>query len=246
MNNRQEWRSGNTFPQQQSPPYAPFKHIGRRSWAGLVPQTSIENVHTTFIDDNGSPHGIQVGQVLKPSLSPGKKTVQWMLQDLDGKETPIKFGRAPPPEAAFADEPLTPTMSSTSDDTSPLKTPHSVRGWHIGSASSPNPYGWAGGDGKEIKFVGYGPYAERDPNNVVNFNFNGRTSSFGTSVPNGFSEDKENLRFTEYVAPKSQQQWAQKLGYHKVPCGNVEITHAVEHIPFGSQLAGYCHDCMAN
>lgn len=243
MNKVLGWQSSNTF---RPSPSAPFKHMGRRSWAGPVSHKSAGDVPSTIIDEDGSPHGVQAGQVLKPGFSPGKRTVQWMLQHVDGKETPIKFGRAPPPEVGLACEPSTPTISSTSDDTSPLKTPHTLNRWHIGSASSRNPYGWVGGDGKEIKFVGYGPYAERNPNSVVNFNFHGLTSSYGTSVPNGFTEDIENFRSADYVAPRSQRQWAQKLGYHNVTCGDVEITHAVEQLPFGSQLAGYCHDCMAN
>ena len=241
------WLSTSTFQAQRpSPPGAPLKHGVHRSLGDLMSLSGRRDSGISFIDNNGSPHVVQAGQVLKPSLSPGKKTVQWMLQDVDGKETSINFGRAPAPEATPLYEPLTPTISSASDNTSPLKTPHSLRGWHIGSAYSRNPYGWAGGDGKEIRFVGYGPYAERDPNSTVNFNFQGRTSSFGASVPNGFNEDKENFESTEYVAPRSRRQWAEKLGYHKVPCGNVEITHSVEQMPFGSsQLAAYCHDCMA-
>lgn len=79
---------------------------------------------------------------------------------------------------------------------------------------------------------------------MINFAYQGTTSSFAASIPNGF-EDKENCDPPEYIAPRSQRQWAEKLGYHKVPCGDVEITHSVEQLPFGSQLAGYCYDCMA-
>ena len=199
----------------------------------------------SFVDENGSPNNVQVDQVLKPTfINPRKKTVQWMLQDLDGTETPAKFGRAPVPSAMPVFLPSTATISSRSDDTSPVKTPNSLRGWQIGSTLSHIPYGWTGGDGKEIKFMGYGPHAERDPNSVVNFNFQGRTASFGAATSNGYHEEKENISH-DYVAPRSQRQWAEKLGYHKAPCGDVEITHAVEQIPFGSQLANYCHDCMA-
>ena len=238
LNKPHRWLSPNTLPFQRQPPGAPFKHVSHRSWQGIAPQPSVTVPAVNFIDDNGSPHNVEAGQVLKPCVSPGKKNVQWMMQGLNGKETPIKFGRAPPP-------PSTPTISSASDDTSPFKTPHSVRRWQIGSTFSPAPYGWTGGDGKEIRFLGYGPHAEQDPIGVVNFNFHGRTSSFGTTVPNGFIENKENVPSREYVAPKSQRQWAEKLDYRKVTCGNVEITHAVEQIPFGPQLANYCHDCMA-
>ena len=211
----------------------------------LITQRGMPAATMNFVDENGSPNNIEIGPMLKPTLiNPRKKTVQWMLQNLDGTETPAKFGRAPAPSAMPVFSPSTATISSRSEDTSPPKTPNSVRGWQIGSTLSHIPYGWTGGDGKEIKFIGYGPHAERDPNSVVNFNFQGRTSSFGAGTSNGYHEEKENFSH-EYVAPRSQRQWAEKLGYHRVPCGDLEITHAVEQIPFGSQLANYCHDCMA-
>ncbi|KAK3705894.1 hypothetical protein LTR37_013047 [Vermiconidia calcicola] len=231
-----------TLPTQFSPPQAPLiagpDHSMNNS---IAPVFTPSSIHNPAANSDFPRYAVQAGQVLRPSLSPGKKSVQWMLQDVNGEQTPIKFGRAPPPSAIF--EPSTPTISSTSEDTSPMKTPHSMRGWHIGSSYSPNPYAWKGGDGKEIRFIGYGPHAERDPNSVVDFDFHSRTNSFTASVPNGFKEEKENLGPQEYVAPRSQRQWAERVGYPKVPCGNVEITHAVEHMPFGSQLAGYCYDC---
>ncbi|KAK5165860.1 uncharacterized protein LTR77_008783 [Saxophila tyrrhenica] len=189
-------------------------------------------------------NGVQAGQRITPSFSPGKKNVNWMLRDLDGTETPIKFGRAPPPSSGRLFTPTTPAAATLSDDTTPIKTPFSPNGWRIGSAFSKSPYGWKGGDGKEIRFVGYGPHAERDPNTVVDFDFQGKTASFSTALSNGFEEG--NSLPSTGVAPKSQRQWAEKLGYQSVPCGNVEITHAVEQMPFVSQLAGYCYDCSAN
>lgn len=127
-----------------------------------------------------------------------------------------------------------------------MKTPFSARGWRIGSAHARSPYGWKGGDGKEIRFVGYGPHAERDPNTPVSFDYNRSTISLATASSNRWTSDGETWSQTNGVAPKSQRQWAEKLGYPKVPCGSVEITQATEEMPFGSQLAGYCYDCAAN
>lgn len=235
-------RTTEVIPSQCSPLGAALNSTGHLS----LMTTSRADAHNQTISSgygNASPNVVQIGNELVPSLSPAKKTVHWMLRDIDGGETPIKFGRAPPPNLS----PSTPELSPTSDDTSPLKSPHSTNRWHIGSTSSPIPYAWTGGDGKEIRFVGYGPHAERDPHSVVDFSFHGRTGSYSASVPNGFGEDKENRPVEAHVAPKSQREWAEKIGYQKVPCGNVEIVQAVEHcIPFGSQLAGYCHDCMAS
>lgn len=240
MNRPFRWLPNRPSNLQHMMPGPPFRHLTQYFGAGHHPQLSRMMAPINFVDENGSPHLVQAGQTLRPSLEPGKKGVQWMLQDLDGKETPIKFGRASAPPY----EPLTPSVTSASADTTPLKTPHSVQRWHIGSAFSLAPYGWTGGDGKEIRFVGHGPYAERNPNNTINFDFHGRTSSLGANVRDRFVEDKENFPSSEQVAPKSQRQWAEKLRYTKVPCGNVEITQAVEHIAFGSQLADYCHKCV--
>jgi len=184
---------------------------------------------------------VQVGQVLTPSLSPGKKNVNWLLKNLDGTETPIRFGRAPPPPVPDVYTSM-PTSSPTSDTTSALQTPHNIPGWRIGSARAYNPYGWKGGDGREISFIGYGPHAERDPNTVVDFDFRGMSARFATAVSNGFADAEENR--SPFVAPKSQRQWAEKLGYSKVPCGNVKINDAVEHMPFASNGPGYCYDCV--
>ena len=239
------WSSSSTMPLKRSPPGAVFETPDHALVSNLLGPAFGPNSNGNSVNNTGSPNAPRIGQVLKPMFSPGQNNVQQLsLQGLDGNETPIKFGTAAPPVAAVY-FPSTPTVSSTSDITSPP----SLRRWQIGSAFSPNPYRWTGGDGKEIRFVGYGPYAERDPKSVVSFNFQGRTSSFNAAqVPNGFVDGgKENIPSPEDgIAPRSQRQWAEKLGYPKVPCGNVEITHAVEQIPFGSQLAGYCHDCMAN
>jgi len=206
--------------------------------------------------ENTSPHIPQAGQVLRPTLSPGKKYVQWLLQDLNGKETPISFGRAPPPQVSHIFSPAADSsISPTSDDTSPLRTIYpngaSLRGWHIGSTSSHAVYGWRGGDGKEIKFVGYGPHAERDPNSVVNFDFRGNGETCTASgVMNGFTseDDKENFDLGgqhENGRPfwdRRQRTWVAGKGYPRVPCGNMKIDRAVE--VYGGGVAGYCHGCV--
>lgn len=202
-------------------------------------------VTARFVDENGSPCIVTGDETSKPDLGPSKQSVQ-ALRSIGSRLT---FGRAPPPAFPRMSDPFTPTISPTSTGTSPAKTPSSLRGWHIDSANSRVPYGWTGGDGKEIKFIGYGPYAERDPNSTVNFDFQGRTASLNAMVPNGF-EVKENGYPGNLVAPRSQRQWAEKCGYTKVPCRDVEIVHAVEHLPTaapsGGELVAYCHDCVGN
>jgi len=200
-------------------------------------------------------HGVQVGQVFKPALSPGTKNVHWTLQDIDGQSKPITFGRSPPPCTPVTDDMVTgdtPFISPRSDDTAPLKSPRSVQAWTIGSGGyAPGPYGWKGGDGKEISFRGYGPHAERDPNSPINMQYfggGGRASSFGgTTMGSGFSPPGsfENISTSPKVWPRSRRQWAELAGYNKVPCGNMEIAVAAEQIPFGVPSAGYCNDCIA-
>ncbi|KAK5122897.1 hypothetical protein LTR85_003462 [Meristemomyces frigidus] len=268
-----------TFPSRSQ---SPSKRQEQRFWGSLMAMSGSsgavlpsENTHagTAICDRDGnvampdagaeatvkttSPNGVQVGQVLKPALSPGKKSVKWTLQDTDGQEKPVTFGRAPAPIMTATEDTVTgetPLVSPTSDDTSPIKTPHSAHGahaWTIGSNGfTPGYYGWKGGDGKEISFTGYGPNAERDPNSAVNMQFfNGRPGAFAASPPSagmGSLADgsRENSSPTPKVWPKSMRQWAELAGYNKVPCGSMEITDAVEQSPFASPTFGYCNDCV--
>lgn len=205
------------------------------------------------IDESGSPQFVQTGKLLRPELVAGKKIVHWSLEAADNVGTPVKFGRASAP--SFDTSPHA-TISPTSDDTSPLKSPRSAprRPWSIDSAAlNPMTYGWTGGDGKEIRFVGYGPHAERNPNSAVNFGFQDRDPSNSTialpSRPSRMAmypgENKENENTTGIVAPRTQKQWAEKLGFSKVPCDTMLITEATEMTPFAAHAAGYCYDCAA-
>ena len=253
--------------------FSPSKRQEQRFWGNLMPTPAVPAPHSAAIpirdrDSDAlmldvaanagtvSRHGVQVGQVFKPALSPGKKNVHWTLQDVDGKSKPVTFGRAPPPSTPDPNDVVTgdtPFVSPRSDDTSPLKTPHSVQAWTIGSGGyAPGPYGWKGGDGKEISFRGYGPHAERDPNSPINMHYFGggaRSSSFGgTTIRSGFSPPGtfENTSPSPMVWPRSRRQWAELAGYNKVPCGNVEIAAGVEQIPFSAPSAGHCNDCVAD
>lgn len=271
-----------TFPSRSR---SPSKRQEQRFWGNLMALSgssstapTIESIHAgapvydrdsnVEMSDVGgegrvnttSPNGVQIGQVLKPALSPGKKSVKWTLQDTDGQEKPVSFGRAPAPIVTVVDEMETgetPVVSPTPIDTSPLKTPHSAHGahgahaWTIGSGGfAPGYYGWEGGDGKEISFTGYGPYAERDPNSPVNMQFlHGTPGSFGASPQAAgmrlWSDSSgKNAAPTPKVWPKSMRQWAEFAGHDRVPCGGVEITEAIEHVPFASPFFGYCNDCV--
>ena len=192
---------------------------------------------------------VRAGQVLKPTLSPGKKNLQWILQDIDGQERPISFGRAPPPPpppGTFSDG--SPAISPTSDDTSPFKTPQGHHAWTIGASFTSRPYGWKGGDGQEISFSGYGPQTEYNPMSPVNMMFFPSNHSSPLQQPHG-SNSPGNQYQSPKVWPRSQKQWAELAGYNnvatKVPCGNMEFVSAVEHMPMWApeSAMGYCNDC---
>ncbi|KAK4554169.1 hypothetical protein LTR86_008696 [Recurvomyces mirabilis] len=165
---------------------------------------------------------------------------------------PTSLGRAPMPLIPAMQVPglvnNTPPFSPASDDSSTIKTPQSVHTWTIGSNHHPqkHPYGWKGGDGREISFSGYGPQAEIDPRNPVNMLF----------FPRGDAMATPEKKFSPMprVWPKSQKQWAEYAGYkqqqpppQKVqpqPCGNMDFISAVECMPGSSDATGYCNHCV--
>ena len=96
----------------------------------------------------------------------------WLLQLDGGTRVPACFAQGivlPWPEIRGTDiyELNTVAISPTTDDSSPV-TPGSSTQFSIKSTGRRN-YGWVGGDGKEIRFYGYGPDAERDPQTPVDY-----------------------------------------------------------------------------
>lgn len=135
------------------------------------------------------------------------------------------------------------------------------KGWGIGSAAPGWWYGWRGGDGREISFVGHSTAAERWPDAPINFhNYQKGVGVQGQALPLGdrlspeqrtpgrrqHSEDVDKT-WTTPTAPRKMREWAAKLGYPLVPCGDYEIISAVEHV--GNQdtrhhVGGWCHGCV--
>lgn len=182
--------------------------------------------------------GVVAGQILKPYPTPGMNAPQLTAQETIGEETPpIRFHGGSPSPA--------PGSYHYSPRRVPMSQPNS---WSIGAdASNQNIFGWTGGAGREIKFVGYGPDAERDPNTPVSFNFRGGNSSSNRNEfgPRMIGEETFNGSSEPPLAPRSKAQWAKLQGYTKVPCSDIDITHAVELLPVPSSqpLSGYCNDC---
>ncbi|KAK5698599.1 hypothetical protein LTR17_023517 [Elasticomyces elasticus] len=237
---------------------SPSKRADQRFWGSLLRSPQSEstlpaNNQTTLsspLSDSGifdmtSPHGVQAGQQLKPDLSPGKKTVQWTLQDIDGQQRNVSFGRAPAPPTGVYDNDDHASISPTSDTSSPFKAPQSPRAWTIGAGYSTRPYGWKGGDGREISFSGYGPQAEFNAARPVEMEFYARQPFSPVHEQYGPAKRTEYRSPLPKVWPKSQKQWAEYAGYGQAmkPCGNMEIVSAVEQLPLTSQMMGLCNDC---
>lgn len=168
------------------------------------------------------------------SESPEKTSMplRWTSSARDG--APTKFGRAP-----------LPTMDENEQS-------RKSKGWGIGSAAPGWWYGWRGGDGREISFVGHGPDAEKNSYAPVNFhNYDQEAGSQGSLLsvqtrraPD--SEDSDAYSGTP-TAPKRMREWAARMGYPRVPCGNFEITHTIEHVAnYGTRdcVDGWCHECV--
>lgn len=181
------------------------------------------------------------GQVIKPEIDPVTQRLQWTSQQNDGSKISINFGRAAVPSSGL---PGTPDLSPTSEDTSPRHSPPSPpRGWSIASAASTRSrYGWAGGDGREIKFRGYGPDAERDPYNPVNFSLQNRSEGYGCG-PRMIGADAGDENAAAPLAPRSRRQWAEMLGHLKIPCGSMTLEESCEILPHAG-VGAYCHTCI--
>ncbi|KAI6852402.1 hypothetical protein KC364_g733 [Hortaea werneckii] len=262
---------------------SPSKRQNMRFWGNLLQATGLptpvpalapqtprrESKAVPILDKDGntimsntSSNEVEAGQVLKPTLSPGKKSVNWTVMDLDGKQKTVSFGRA-------GRSPV-PLMDSQHDHNDIAVASPSSEGsgpWTIGSgtrAHSRSSYGWKGGDGKEIRFQGHGAQAERNTHSPIRVQYghhagyHGRASSshsyrvpytshFSNIQLNSFNAQEENdspPTSSQRVWPRSRKQWAEMMGYSHVPCGNLEITQVTEALPLGNPSFGCCHKCM--
>ncbi|KAG8623110.1 hypothetical protein KVT40_008086 [Elsinoe batatas] len=141
------------------------------------------------------------------------------------RQVPRHLGRAPLP---------------TSDGSVP-------GGWTIGSAQPGWWYGWHGGDGKEIAFTGSRPAAEKDPRSPVNFRNaqgNEQPPAYSSVAGSGFSTTQHSQTGPE-SSPAHSSNDSQGLGLtgDYSPCGNYDISSAVEHIGVPGSVVGLCHGC---
>ncbi|GAB1738458.1 hypothetical protein NU219Hw_g3264t1 [Hortaea werneckii] len=262
---------------------SPSKRQNMRFWGNLLQATGLpspvpalasqtprrENKAVPILDKDGdtvmsntSPNEVKAGQVLKPTLSPSKKSVDWTVMDLDGKQKPVSFGRA-----GRSPMPLMESQHKQHDNAVVVPSSEGSGPWTIGSgtpAPSRSNYGWKGGDGKEIRFQGYGPQAERNTHSPVRVQYgshmgrhgqNGGSQSYKVPYTSPFSniqlsppgvqeENDSPPASSQRVWPRSRKQWAEMMGYSHVPCGNIEITQATEALPLGNPAFGCCHKCV--
>lgn len=185
------------------------------------------------------PIAVQGGHVLLPSVDPITKVVSWTLDNKD----PMSLGSPLPTDPQFAVDHVQQTPSFRVP-----RTPDLVpRSWTVGSEQARQVFGWKGGDGREIKFVGHGPDAEREPHHGVRFNYQRRMTSMGRG-PRMIGEDMEDGSPEVPLAPRGRRQWAQLAGSPQQPCDRMDIVDAVEQIPipFGPALHGFCDGCAVN
>lgn len=142
----------------------------------------------------------------------------------------------------------TPTVSPTSNDTSPRVSDEQDRRnlaqWEI-IGKGRRKFHWTGGDGLEISFKGLGPDAEHDPNSPVlyrNYRANTKTlhmqaaSYPRTHVPGSTLPPN---------APKLMREYAEKMGFSQIPCLEDQWSGKYDCMPTIVPLPGLCGPCKA-
>lgn len=230
---------------------SPSKRQAQRFWGQMMtPPSSTLNAmadaHMTnpfHANDTTPSSGVHAGQKLKFNAIPGQRNVQWAVEDLDGQEKPINFDSAQASPAMVRKEDCPQCFSPTSDMTSPTSdmpssatTSNSGHTWSIGAGYATRPYGWNGGDGREISFTGYGPQAEYNARSPVEFQYNADLD---------WSLEPMLKRPEPKSWPQGQKQWAEYAGYGIMKeCRKVDIVEQCDSIPLDDPKMGYCHTCV--
>lgn len=160
------------------------------------------------------------------------------------------LGTTPPAHNGALDN-ATVTSAGSYDSSSPPVasgfSPQQHRGWTIG-ASGGHRFKWQGGNGREIRFMGYGPDAERDPSTPVNyqnldsgarmdFNFmpDHLPAQYGSS-PDFYVVDDQQALPSEVSAEKMR--WADQESFPQAPFGRCGVEQSYPTlVPFT------CHAC---
>ncbi|KAI5359591.1 hypothetical protein Slin14017_G104930 [Septoria linicola] len=195
------------------------------------------------------PVNVQAGQILVPHIDPTTQNLRWILQpENDLRRTNESAGDSTFDTSPHCAASVSPGSSYNSPRFISPRTPGPLpRSWTIGSEQTRQVYGWKGGDGREIKFVGHGPDAEREPGHGVRFNYQRRGSNMGRG-PRMIGENDGDGSPEAPLAPRSRRHWAQLAGYTKQPCDTMEIVDAIEQMPApsGAPLYGHCRNCAVS
>lgn len=160
------------------------------------------------------------GNILSP-------TPAWHWSMRRTTHSPAKLGRAPLP--------CGPLGHATGGDEQATSIAATENGWKIGSAQPGWWYGWKGGDGREIAFVGYGPDAEREAEPAVNI--------CGYDYRQHVNGRQSEAIISWKQPPLCEQSTAHAARLSHTPCGDVEIAQAMEHIAAAPDLSGMCARC---
>jgi hypothetical protein len=140
----------------------------------------------------------------------------------------------------------TPTVSPTSNDTSPPWSAQQHRSnvdrWEI-LGKGRRRYHWTGGDGLEISFRGVGPDAEHDPNSpVVYRDYRANTNTFHLQAA---SYPRTHVPGSPLPpnAPKLMREYAEKMAWSQVPCTNGQWSGRIDCLPAAVPVSGLCAPC---
>lgn len=140
----------------------------------------------------------------------------------------------------------TPTISPTSNDTSPpwskQHRQQNLARWEI-SGKGRRKYHWTGGDGLEISFRGLGPDAEHDPNSPVLYrNYRANTNTLHMEAASYPRTNAPGSPLPPH-APKLMRDYAEKMAFSQIPCIDDQWTGNYDVLTTVVPMAGVCGPC---
>ncbi|OQO15013.1 hypothetical protein B0A48_00395 [Cryoendolithus antarcticus] len=175
--------------------------------ASAQPSTAKRAHYTTPPNQNGPFASFPTTVVPTAPLQPTEPGIWNVFIDAI-MPTPSTINISPPayisPHSTDTSPPFSELQNSTTLPSS-TSTTNSTR-WRIRARNSRRPYMWTGSDGREIKYVGHGPDAERDPNSPVSY-FDGKRG--GRVYERGSLVSKENEIEGAPKMPRRMREWSE-------------------------------------
>lgn len=140
----------------------------------------------------------------------------------------------------------TPTVSPTSEDTSPpsldQQYQRNLARWEI-TGKGRRKYYWTGGDGLEISFKGVGPDAEHDPNSPVWYrNYHENTKTYHLQA-GSYPKTHAPGSSLPPNAPKLMRDYAERMALSQIPCNEHQWTGKYDLVPAVMPVTGLCDPC---